>query len=292
MASPSPARTPLSTQEGGLHYAPAASDLAKEAHKQLCTVKPLDIEVSSSDAVKTVSAYLHVPQNYRREQSEGREKTAAILLSGAGGGLVGPSSIYLSIADKVASLNRGIPILRLDYRYPARNKYCVPDVVAAMNYLQNGYAVSRFVLVGWSYGGVPVFTVGGQDDRVVGSATIASQTAETEGFRDVARKGVPVLLLHGTGDRTLSPSCSQSLYERYGSRGGSREIELFEGDDHALTENALHAEQLLCRFIMKQAGEDIGQQEQQDVVQRPLASQEERIKKMKEGGDLRDESLE
>ena len=128
---------------------------------------------------KTVAGILHVPQNYHREQSEGREKTAAILLSGAGGGLVGPSSVYLSIADKVASLNRGIPVLRLDYRYPARNKYCVPDVVAAMNYLQNGYAVSRFVLVGWSYGGAPVFTAGGQDDRVVGCATVASQTAET-----------------------------------------------------------------------------------------------------------------
>lgn len=283
-ASPSPARTSLSArsptpaqpernkQEVSLQHAPAASALAVEARKQLCTLKPLDIKVSSSDAVKTVSGFLHVPQNYRREQSEGREKTAAILLSGAGRGLVGPSSIYLSIADKLASLNRGIPMLRLDYRYPARNRYCVPDVVAAMNYLQNGYAVPRFVLVGWSYGGAPVFTVGGQDDRVVGCATIASQTAETDGISDVARRGVPVLLLHGTGDRTLSSSCSQILYESYGSRGGSRELKLFGDDDHALTRNSLQAEQLLCDFIMKQTGEDIGQQEQQDVVQKPLAS--------------------
>lgn len=174
-----PERQRPNKQDGSLNHAPAASDVAKSAQKQLCTVRPLDIMVSSSDPIKTVAGILHVPQGYHQGQSEGHEKTAAILLSGAGGGLVGPSSIYLSIADKLASLDRGIPVLRLDYRYPARTKYCVPDVVAAMNYLQNGYAVSRFVLVGWSYGGAPVFTAGGQDDRVVGCATVASQTAET-----------------------------------------------------------------------------------------------------------------
>lgn len=287
-------------QDNKLQHAPKAFDVAKNAYKQLCTVKPLDIEVSSSDQVKTVSGILHLPQSYHWEHSDGGGtggaggKTAAILLSGASGGLVGPSSIYLSIADKVASLNHGIPVLRLDYRYPARNKYCVPDVVAAMNYLQAGYAISRFVLVGWSYGGAPVFTVGGRDDRVVGCATVASQTAETDGIRSVARKGVPILLLHGTGDRTLSPSCSESLYQRYrnAARGGQREIKLFEDDDHALTRNSLQAEELLCEFIMRQAGGYIGQSEKEGLVQKPLLEQTERIEKMKEGGDLRGESIE
>lgn len=84
---------------------------------------------------------------------------------------MGPSSIYLSIADKLASLKQGIPVMRLDYRYPARNKYCVADVQAAMKYLEAGYGISRFVLVGWSFGGAPVYTLGGCDERVVGCAT-------------------------------------------------------------------------------------------------------------------------
>ncbi|KAK3698048.1 hypothetical protein LTR37_017164 [Vermiconidia calcicola] len=277
-----------------LKHTPAVSSLAKESGKQVCNVKSLDIKVSSSDTIKSVIGFLHTPQNYGREQSEGREKTGAILLSGAGGGVVGPSSIYLSIADKVASLKRGLPVLRLDYRYPARNQYCVSDVVAAMDYMQNGFAVSRFVLVGWSFGGAPVFTVGGQDNRVVGCATVASQTADTGGIREVATKSTPVLLLHGLSDRTLSASCSESLDEKYRryTRGGQSQLQLFEGDDHALTKNSLTAEEMICDFIMKQAGEEIAEAEQQSVVQKPLMSKEDRIKKMKEGGDMQRESIE
>lgn len=272
----------------GVEHAPAA-DALQAAKKQLCTVKSLDIQVSKNDSVKKVPAYLHLPQNYHREASEGREKTAAILLSGAGGGLVGPSSIYLSMADKLASLNRGIPVLRMDYRFPARNKYCVPDVLAAMDYLQNGFAVSRFVLVGWSFGGAPVFTVGGQDERVVGCATVASQTAETDGIRQVGTKSLPLLLLHGTGDRTLSSSCSQSLYEKYHrhARGDEGEIRLFDGDDHALSKSAGQAETLLCDFIMKCAGETVSEDEHAKVVEKPLVDDGDRVQKMKEGGDLR-----
>ena len=139
-----------------------------------------------------------------------------------------------------------------------------------------------------------MFTVGGRDDRVVGCATLASQTAETDGIRAVARKGVPVLLLHGTGNRTLSPSRSESLYQRYGNaaRGGQRKIRLFQDDDHALTRNSLRAEELLCDFIMGQAGKPIEQPEKQGLVQKPLVNQKERIEKMKEGGDLSGESIE
>ena len=271
----------------GLEHPPAI-DAISAAKKQLCTVKPLEIKVQDG-MDGTVPGFLHVPQNYRREQTGGREKTAAILLSGAGGGVVGPSSIYLSIADKVASLSKGIPVLRLDYRFPARNKYCVPDVLAAMKYLQDDYAVSRFVLVGWSFGGAPVFTLGGQDDRVVGCATVASQTAETDGIREVGRKGIPTLLLHGTGDRTLSPRCSQNLYDAYGHavQDGNRTLKLFDGDDHALTKNSLKAEELLCDFIMGCAGVDIAGDEKKGVVQKPLVEGKDRIEKMKQGGDLR-----
>ena len=278
-----------STDYSGLEHPPAV-DALSAAKKQLCSVKAVDIKVQDGVDGK-VPGFLHVPQNYRREQSEGRGKTAAILLSGAGGGVVGPSSIYLSMADKLASLRKGIPVLRMDYRVPARNKYCVPDVLAAMDYLHTGYGVSRFVLVGWSFGGAPVFTVGGQDDRVVGCATVASQTADTEGIRDVGRKGTPVLLLHGTGDKTLSPRCSQNLYDTYGysMRDGDRQIRFFEGDDHALTRNSLQAEDLISRFIMKCAAIDIAEDEIRDVVQKPLIGDKEKVEKMKQGGDLRGE---
>lgn len=252
------------------------------AQKQICKVKPVTIKVND-ELYGTVAAFLHIPQNYRREQEEGREKTAAILLSGAGGGVVGPSSIYLSMADKLASLNKGIPVVRLDYRYPARNKYCVADVQAAMKYLETGYGLSRFVLVGWSFGGAPVFTLGGRDERVVGCATVASQTAETDGIRNAASK--PVLLMHGTGDKTLSYSFSQRLYDEYGTKG-ERELKLFDGDNHALTRNASEAETRLCQFVMKCAGVEIGGAEQ-EMVREELIGKKHRVGLMKEGGDLK-----
>lgn len=214
-------------------------------------------------------------------------------MSGAGGGVVGPSSVYLSIADKLASLNRGIPILRLDYRYPARNRYCVSDVLAAMNLLKKDYAVTRFVLVGWSYGGAPVFTVAGEDNRVVGCATIASQTAETGGIMQVARRGIPVLLMHGTADQRLGPSCSESLrdkYQKYSSEGDVQ-LKLFDGDDHSLSRNSMEVEELLCNFIMTEAGENIQDAEHTSVVQKPLLGEQEKLDKMEKGGDLRGESI-
>ena len=256
----------------------------KSAGIKICSVKRVSINVTANaDPSVSAPAFLHVPQDYQCEKTEDRERTGAILLSGAGGGVAGPSSMYLSIADKLASLRGGISVLRLDYRYPARNKYCVMDVQAAMNYMEKDYAISRFVLVGWSFGGAPVFTVGGMDKRVIGCATVASQTAETEGIRNLNPR--PVLLLHGTGDRTLSPSCSRRLYQMYGSRG-VRTIKLFDDDDHALTRNSLEAEEMLCQFITKCAGVEIDHDEHVKVVQKELVRGEEKVETMKRSGDL------
>ena len=109
------------------------------------------------------------------------------------------------------------------------------------------------------------------------------------GIREVGRKGIPILLLHGTGDRTLNPRCSQNLYDTYGHgmKDGDRKLKLFEGDDHALTKNSLKAEELLCDFIMRCAGVDIAGEEKKEVVQKPLIQGKDRIEKMKQGGDLR-----
>jgi len=209
-------------------------------------------------------------------------------MSGASGGVAGPSSIYISIGDKMASLRRGIPVLRMDYRYPARNKYCVADVVAAMDFLQRTLGVSRFVLVGWSFGGAPVMTVGGQDDRVVECAAIASQSAETEGIEHVAAKSLPLLLLHGTGDRTLSHECSEGLLERYRRcvEDDMGFLKLFDGDDHALTRNSGKAEAMLCAFVMRCAGLEVCEGEDEVVLGTCLVAREERVRLMEEAGDL------
>lgn len=265
-------RQSINKDDDGLKHAPESQRVAKESRRQLCNVKAADIKVSPEDNITDVTALLHVPQNYHREQAEGREKTAAILIASEEGGVLGPKSMYLSIADKVASLQRGVPVLRLDQRYPARTKYCVADIKAAMDYLHNGFAVSRFVVVGWGFGSAPAITAAAEDDRIVACATIAGQLAETEGIEQIAKRSMPVLFIHGMEDRTLSPDCSRSLsasYER-SSRAGTGELAMFEGGDHELSEKSLKAEELLCNFIVNAAGDEIGHEERMGWVRQSL----------------------
>lgn len=157
---------------------------------------------------------------------------------------------------------------------------------AAFDYLAEQYDSSRFVVVGWSFGGSPCFTVAASDpDRVCGVATIASQTSSTEGVSSLSPR--PLLLLHGEDDRVLAPSCSKSLFNQYGTEG-QREMRLFPGDDHGLSRHAPEAEKKLFEFaarclrldnlldrpVLDQAGQDL------------VESRKERVKEMEAGHDL------
>lgn len=274
---------PHSIQEyEGLNHPPHLRRL-DEVVSNHATVRPLGIEVDD-DPDGEVPGFLHLPPGADLTFPAANHRTGAILVSGAGGGVSGPSSIYLSLACKLATLGSGVPTLRLDYRYPARNRYCTRDVRAAMSYLESAYGLNRFVLVGWSFGGAPVFTVGASDERVVGCATVASQTADTEGIRKLAPR--PLLLLHGKDDRTLSYSCSERLYEQYGGRGW-RGLKLFEGDNHALTGNAVAAEAMLCEFVDGCASISVDDAERRKVMEKDLVEDGEREEMMRKGGDLR-----
>ncbi|KAK5124023.1 hypothetical protein LTR85_002220 [Meristemomyces frigidus] len=288
----SPMQKPLKPEAfpSSVEHAPRPFQFGETPERNVsCDVQRLHIKVNDGPDGK-VTGFLHVPSPYRPGE---HNKTAAILLSGAGGGVVGPSSMYLSMADKLASLppHQALLALRLDYRYPARNKYCVPDVQAAVDYLQRESQIDNVVLVGWSFGSAPVFTFGGMDARCIGAAMVAPQTAETEGIRKMAPR--PVLLCHGTGDRTLSHSCSKRLKEMYesGDRTGKGDVEvkLFDGDDHALTRHAQEAETLITQFIMRCAGVDTNNSVTGKTVHAPLmaGSREEKIELMKKGGDLK-----
>ncbi|KAG8845973.1 hypothetical protein FRB96_002199 [Tulasnella sp. 330] len=86
-----------------------------------------------------------------------------------------------------------------------------------------------------------------KDDRIVGVATVASQTAHTFGISRLPPR--PVLLIHGTGDNVLSHACSKRLYDMYGDDLGEKTLKLFDGDDHHLTQNAYEVEHMLFEFV-------------------------------------------
>ncbi|KAI0369042.1 alpha/beta-hydrolase [Pilatotrama ljubarskyi] len=242
-----------------------------------------NVEIKVKDPLDHAApAILHEPRDYDPVRAK---NGAVILISGAGGGVSGPAGIYPSLADKFASLLH-IPCIRLDYRQPARNKYCTPDVLASMSYLSSRFQSDRFVLVGWSFGGAPCFTVAAREpERVVGVATVASQTADTDGIEQLAPR--PVLLLHGTGDTCLSPRCAQNLYRAYGEHPhGQRQIRLFEGDNHGLTKNAPQVEKMIFEFAARCLGLAISPGAEEKAGHDLVGSEETRVREMAEGQDL------
>jgi len=168
---------------------------------------------------------------------------AVILLSGAGGGLFGPGGIYTELGRKLCKW--GITALQLDHRSPNKLSLCVEDVDAAIIDLAETYGVRQVSLVGWSFGGAVVITAGALNKYVVAVSTIASQTAGTELVSTLAPK--PLLLLHGTGDTTLTDKCSRILYQH---ANDPKEIVLYPNDNHGLTQNSKNVIEKLVKWSL------------------------------------------
>ncbi|KAJ5898732.1 hypothetical protein N7504_009020 [Penicillium tannophilum] len=180
---------------------------------KLCIANKVNIKVSDPHD-HYAPAIIHEPPIIYEVQSYGqadKRTSAVVLVSGAGGGVSGPGGIYPSLADKIALL-LSIPCIRLDYRIPAETKTCTADIRAAFDHLHEKYGAKI------SHPEEPT--------RVLGVVAIASQVAGTEGIKSLAPR--PLLLLHGEDDTVLSPSCSETLFHRYGN-GGDRRMRLFPG---------------------------------------------------------------
>jgi len=168
---------------------------------------------------------------------------AVILVSGAGGGMFGPGGIYTELGRKLCK--GGITALQLDHRSPNKLALCVEDVEAAINELVELHGVTQVSLVGWSFGGAVVINVGALSKHVIAVATIASQTAGTELVSTLAPK--PLLLLHGTGDTTLTDKCSRILYQH---ANDPKEIVLYPNDNHGLTQNSKNVIEKLVKWSL------------------------------------------
>jgi len=166
---------------------------------------------------------------------------AVILVSGAGGGMFGPGGIYTEVGKKLAK--KGITSLQLDHRSPNKLPLCIEDVEAAISYLAFNHSIHHVSLVGWSFGGAVVISAGALNNRVIAVTTIASQTSGTELISKLAPK--PLLLLHGTGDTTLSDKCSRILYQH---ANDPKEIVLYPGDNHSLSQNTKNVVEKLVKW--------------------------------------------
>ena len=152
-----------------------------------------------------------------------------VLVGGTGGGIDGPASIYRDMGTDL--LNSGISSLRLDFRMAGQLEECVLDTLMGIEFLKE-LGISEVGLVGWSFGGAVVIEAGADSDAVRAVVTVASQTYGTESVARLSPKAL--LLLHGTADRTLPPSCSSNIYERAKE---PKEIIFYDGGNHGIDQS-------------------------------------------------------
>lgn len=155
---------------------------------------------------------------------------AAILwVFGSGGGLGGPAGgVYTRLGRRFAA--RGVASLELAYRRPGRLRDCARDALLGLAWLA-GEGRGRVALVGHSFGGAVVVTVGAASPGVVAVAPLSGQSAGTEAVADLAPR--PLLVVHGTADEVLPDLCSRDLHAR--AREPKRLV-LYRGCRHGLDE--------------------------------------------------------
>lgn len=166
-----------------------------------------------------------------------------VLVGGAGGGLDGPASIYPKMGPDL--LDRGISSLRLDYRMKNDLEECILDTLLGIEFLRS-LEMHRVGLVGWSFGGAVVIGAGVINDIVRAVVTVASQTYGTGIVGELSPKAL--LLIHGTGDRTLPFQLSEDIYRRAGE---PKEILLYKDANHGVDEYEPEMRGEIERFLEK-----------------------------------------
>ncbi len=184
---------------------------------------------------------------------EGSER-AVITVGGVGGGWDTPAQdLYPRLGSDLPSA--GIALCRLCFRHPTVLEEAVLDVLATLAFLE-AEGVKQIGLVGHSFGGAVVIQAAASSPKVRTVVTLATQGYGADPASALGPR-CALLLLHGTGDRVLSPACSESIFER---ARDPKELVLYEGAGHGLDEvaEAVHTrvrEWLVAR-LPEQGGAD------------------------------------
>lgn len=138
----------------------------------------------------------------------------AIYVGGVGGGFDSPArGLYPALCTGL--MPSRVCGLRVAYRNPHDLSECVSDVLAALRFLHDE-GIHDTVLVGHSFGGAVVARAAASSNRhssfVRAVVLLATQAHGVEALADLA----PVtgsLMIHGTADTVLPPSCSEYAFQ-------------------------------------------------------------------------------
>ncbi len=162
-----------------------------------------------------------IPMIFHAAAEPGR---AALCVSGAIGGLDGPSKLYPRLGSELPQ--QGIAIARVDYRAPNEFGECLLDALAGISFLR-AMRYQRAALIGHSFGGAVAINAGTLAPAITTVVALSSQLAGAHVVADLAPR--PLLLVHGTADTILSHQSSEAIYERAQE---PRTLKLMPGGDH------------------------------------------------------------
>ena len=149
---------------------------------------------------------------------------AALCVSGAIGGLDGPSKLYPRLGQELPKA--GIAIARIDYRAPNEFGECMLDALAGVSFLR-AMRYQRAALIGHSFGGAVAINAGTLGPIVTTVIALSSQLAGAHVVGELAPR--PLLLVHGTSDTILPHQSSEAIYERAQE---PKTLKLVPGADH------------------------------------------------------------
>lgn len=162
---------------------------------------------------------------------EGTDRVV-VTVGGVGGGWDTPAhGLYPRLGRELPEA--GIGLLRVCFRNPTLLEEAILDVLGAIAFLE-AEGVTQVGLVGHSFGGAVVIQAAAASALVKTVVTLATQGYGSDPVSDLGPR-CSILLLHGTGDRVLSPVCSQHAFDQAQE---PKELTLYEGAGHGLDEAA------------------------------------------------------
>lgn len=179
--------------------------------------------------------------------TEGAKK-AVIWVGGIGGGWDTPArQLYPQLCQKLVN-NERISSLRVRYRYPIDLDESITDVIASIEFLEHA-GIRSVGLVGHSFGGAVVIKAAIDVPNIV-KTVITLSTLSYAAVEAVSRlrQGCSILLIHGTNDDILWPSCSSHVYNQ---ANNPKQIILYEGARHGLEEAAEQVHQVVYQWIVE-----------------------------------------
>lgn len=172
-------------------------------------------------------------------------RCGAIWVGGVGGGWDTPANgLYPQLCQEL--MGEAIASLRVRYRHPTILQESLIDVLAGISFLESE-GVNAIALIGHSFGGAVVIQAAAIADTVRTVVTLASQSYGATPAAKLAPR-CSILLIHGTVDRILSPTCSEYIYSLAQE---PKRLILYEGADHGLDEVAEEVDRVVRDWIVE-----------------------------------------